>query len=200
MITLRHINNIAALSLCVLLMPACAEDLGLDGDDAANEDSGLIEHEDQGEGVTRTQVDGTDEADHVYLDLDLDMGTETSLDDPGWDLGFRRYDVIVDGGIHGDAGVEVAVLDGEAFDSLLAVPSDVQWITDEADGDDEDMDPDTAFVDWYDYDFMTHVLTPKDRVYLVRSSEGAVFKLQFVDYYSSAGTSGFVSFDWAALN
>jgi hypothetical protein len=156
-----------------------------------------FEHQALGGGVVRTIVDATDEASFVYLDLDAQFGTATP--DPGWDLGFSRFNIIVNGGISGDAGVEVALVDGADFEQLSEVPVDAVWITDAPDGDDEDTDPDLAFADWYDYDFMTHVLTPKDRVYLVRTDEGALFKLQIANYYSEAGSSGHLTFYWAPL-
>ena len=213
------------LGLCAALaaVSACTEDLDFDDDTAADDehddahddddddeddesgetdepgDSGdeRVEHEPLGGGVVRTTVDASDEAETVYLDLDTQLGMASP--DAGWDLGFRRFDIVVDGGISGDAGVEVAIVDAAAFEELTEVPDDAAWLTDAADGDDEDEDPDLAFGDWYDYDFTTHVLTPKDRVYLVRTSEGAVFKLQIADYYSEAGSSGFLKFYWAPL-
>lgn len=197
------LDRITVVTLWLFMSSACAEDLGVDsGEDeqatTSNEDSGLISHEQLGAGVLRSTVDASDEEDWVYLDLDT--GSETRVDDPGWDLGFRRFEIIVNGGVSGPAGVEVATLDAVSFNSLAEAPSDAVWTTDETDGDDEDDDPDAVFVDWYAYDFMTHVLTPKDRLYLVRSGEAAVFELQLVDYYSTAGTSGFPTFDWAPLD
>jgi hypothetical protein len=190
-----------------LALAGCAEDIGFDdqGDDGSDDqgDEGnepadeAFVHEELGGGVVRTTADASDEAKMVYLDLDGQAAVAEGED--GWDLGFRRYEVILAGGISGDAGVEVAIVEGTAFEQLTAVPEDAQWRTDAADGEDEDTDPDLAFIDWYDYDFMTHLLSPKDRVYLVRSSDGAVFKLQIADYYSETGTAGFVQFYWAPL-
>lgn len=53
---------------------------------------------------------------------------------------------------------------------------------------------------WYDYDFMTHVLTPKPVVYVVRTVEGNAFKLEVQGYYDEAGTSGIFTIRWAALD
>ena len=54
----------------------------------------------------------------------------------------------------------------------------------------------TEFVlgEWYNYDFATHVLTPKDVVYFIQTTDG-VFKFRVVDYYNESGESGFLSFD-----
>ncbi len=180
-----------------------AEEEGDDDDDGAEAngdgdpgEAGPVEHSELGGGVTLTVVDATDAEAWVYLDLDTRAAPEP---DPGWELGFRRFEIIVNGGISGAEGVEVAILDGAEFEALSAAPDDAVWISDAPDGDDEDEDPDLAFVDWYDYDIATHVLTPKDRVYLVRGTEGVIFKLQISSYYSEAGSSGYLQFAWAAL-
>jgi hypothetical protein len=192
--------------LCLLtttLALGCADAIGFDdegldetttedddtgtGDDTGGE--GKVEHEELGGGVRRTTLDASDESAWVYLDLDT--GDEAIEGGTGWDLSVRRFDILLAGGTSGDAGVEVAILEGAQFESLAEAPTDAVWITDQ--------DPDLAMFDWYDYDMVTHLLSAKDRVYLIRSSEDAVFKLQIVDYYSSAGSSGFLQFYWAPL-
>ncbi|GEM_PF-2390502 len=172
-------------------------DTGVDtgtGDDSGGE--GKIETEDLGGGLWSTQVDSSIEGEWIYLDLDT--GTETEI---GWDLGFMRFGVKLNGGESGDGGVEVAILEGvEIADIKTAadLPDSLMWLTDAPDAD-EDGDLELAFGDWYDYDFSTHVLTPKPRVYVVRSDEDALFALQIDDYYSSAGTGGHFMFRWRAL-
>jgi hypothetical protein len=75
---------------------------------------------------------------------------------------------------------------------------DAAWRTDEADADGDGED-ETLFIDWFDYDSSTHILSPKRRTTLLRTVEGAVVKFEVVDYYDDAGTSGFLSFRWAQL-
>ena len=53
---------------------------------------------------------------------------------------------------------------------------------------------------WYDYDVTTHVLTPREVVYVVRGGNGRYYKLEMLDYYHSAGTAGYPAFRWAALD
>lgn len=49
-----------------------------------------------------------------------------------------------------------------------------------------------VFQEWYTYNIFGHTLTAKPDVYIVRSSDGQhTYKIQFFDYYSSAGTSGY---------
>ncbi len=46
---------------------------------------------------------------------------------------------------------------------------------------------------------MTHILSPLDEIYVVRSTEGNAYKVVITDYYNDAGTSGHMSFSWAQL-
>lgn len=147
----------------------------------------------------RTVIDATDEEAWVYFDLET--GTELEVDDPmtdpDWDLAFKRFHVASNGGVSGSAGSEVAVLEA-TFDEVTEVPAD-GFRVDEADGDDDNDDPDYVFADWYDYDFMTHVLTPKALTYVVLTGSGNAFKIAFEGYYDDAGTSATPTLAWMAL-
>jgi len=146
-----------------------------------------------------THVDATDEEAWVYFDLET--GTQLQVEDPrtnlDWDLAFQRFHVATNGGISGTAGSEVAIVEAE-FDTVTQAPAD-GFAEDAADGDDDNEDPDYVFADWYDYNPMTHVLTPKPITYVVVTGGGNAFKVALQAYYDDAGTSGFPSFAWEAL-
>lgn len=136
--------------------------------------------------VAEITVDATDPGRWVGLDLDaFDPGADP--DGEAWDLRFRRFEVAVSGGVSGAGGVEVARLEGVPFEDALAVPSDAVWATDLPDADGDGV-LEYVFVDWYDYDQATHLLSPADRTYAVRTTEGAVYRLRFESYYDDAGT------------
>jgi hypothetical protein len=176
---------------------ACADEIPHDHPEPVDPvDGAHVTHVDNGDGSTTTTVDASSMSDWIYLDLDA--GAEVDADDATWDLAFQRFLIIVDGGVSGDGGVEVAILDGGDFAGMTAAPAD-GWITDAADGDDEGEEPDLALGGWYAYDPATHVLSPNDLVYVVRSNDGAYAKLQMLDYYDDAGTSGFPRFQWAPV-
>jgi hypothetical protein len=194
-----------SLVLVFALCQACAEDLGAQLDDTSSSDAGdgggeWIEHEEQPDGTVVTRVDAQDEARWVYLDLE--SRAEASVVDPqdsdAWDLAFHRYDIATNGGVSGPGGMEAMVLVDVALEDVDAVPAG-EWIADAPDGDDEGDAPDYALGGWYDYDFATHVLTPKPLVYVVRAVDGGHFALAVLDYYDDAGTSGWMTLRWKPL-
>ncbi|MCR9164401.1 MAG: HmuY family protein [Nannocystaceae bacterium] len=199
-------KRIRSFSLAILLCHcACAADLDaeLGGDTVEQPAEGRVgpnaSNEAREGGGQLTTIDATDEEAWVYFDLET--GAQVEVDDPmtdlGWDLGFRRFHVATNGGVSGNAGCEVALVE-QPFDAVSTIPTE-GYVVDQEDGEDDNEDPDYAFGQWYDYDFMTHVLTPKPQTYVVVSGAGNVFKLAFEHYYDEAGTSGYPRFAWAPL-
>lgn len=179
----------------------CAADLRdtLDDDLAPADGGAQIEHTVDGE-LVDTRIDATDEERWVYLDLE--SRGQVEVDDPqasdAWDLAFRRYDIALDGGVSGPGGMTAVVLEGQQVEAIDDVPEG-PWITDAVDGDDHGDAPDYALGSWYDYDFATHVLTPKAQAYVVRSVEGNAFAIEVLDYYDDAGSSGWLQLRWKPL-
>ena len=197
---------IQSLSLATLLCPlACAADLDdeLGGDGVEEPAEGQVgpnaSNGPREGGGQLTTIDAT--ADETWVYFDLETGTQVEVDDPQtdltWDLGFRRFHIATNSGVSGSAGSEIAIVEG-SFDSVTTVPTD-GFLVDEADGDDENPDPDYVFHEWYDYNFMTHVLTPRAQTYVVVTGAGNAFKVALDHYYDDAGTSGHPRFAWAAL-
>jgi hypothetical protein len=161
------------------------------------------------DGVVTTVVDATSHTSWAYLDLDTGLAIET--DNPTssteWDIAFKRFYVITNGGISGTAGVAAARVTPMAFADLSEAPA-TGWILDGEDTDlDDDTGTDSAFnggpesqYDWYQYTPGTHNLSPKsDLVFVVKTGEGNFFKLTFLAYYDPAGTPGYVQFTWAPI-
>ncbi len=186
-----------------LALSACVEDLD-PGEPPVEDEDPTAEHftfEDEGNGVTLTLVDATHEEDWVYLALagSAEVRPDAPETSTGWDLGFRRSDVKVNGGASGLGGVEVAILEGADFSALTQAPAE-GWTTDQADSNGDGV-PEYVFgglQPWYDYDFSTHILSAADKVYVVKNVFGVYYKLQFVDYYHD-GISGMPSFRFAEI-
>jgi hypothetical protein len=95
-----------------------------------------------------------------------------------WDLAFRRYQIIANGGprFAGDGGV--VDLGQVAFDDVKSVPDAGYQVTE---GDAEPRHP--ALAGWYSYSYFSHVLSPKPRVWAVRLADRRYAKVEFISYY-----------------
>lgn len=172
---------------------ALADAAGPSGDGGAP--SGAVRFSDPAAASGHFTVDASDAERWVYVDLDA--RTEARPADPAqdavWDLAFRRFHVAMNGGVSGQGAVGAALVDDVPFDAV-GLPRGTAFRFDAADGADEDALPDYVFSGgldpWYAYDVGTHVLTPKARVFVVRTSAGATVKVAIERYYDDAGGSG----------
>lgn len=190
----------ALVVLCCLVCTGCAATLKAEGDPAPVS-SGKFTSQALAGGVTVTTVDATSSMEWQHFDLDTG---EAVAEDAGWDLAFSRQRVLSNSGVTGDGDVAMALLKGVAFEHVAEVPSEATFDVDHEDTDqDTNKDADNIFngpgQTWYAYNEMTHLLTPHDDTYLIRSSEQHSFKLRVEGYYDAVGTSGMLRFRWAEL-
>jgi hypothetical protein len=195
-------------AVAVLDLDTCAISsmvvLGADDDDGGGDlGGGLVATTGNGDGTFTSAVDSSSYDDWVYVDMS--SGAEVFPADPSssleWDLAFKRFEVAINGGVSGGGDASSMWLSysdwGYAVPYLGAVPP-FGWITDAADSD-GDLVPEYSMGAWYDYDFMTHVLTPKEGIYLLSGPSG-VYGIEFLSYYADDGTSGNPSFVWNVVD
>ena len=137
----------------------------------------------------RTLVDAESSETWTYLSL-----TTGALANPlagdAWDLGFQRYLIKL------GAGASATVLDGQVYADLVQAPAATYAIDPEG----ATMSSDFVLGQWYNYDPSRHTLSPTPgRVYVVKTAGDNYFKVALRDYYDDAGSSGFVTFDWAPI-
>ena len=149
-------------------------------------------------------------ADNPYLYIDLATGTKVEVNDvealtsSEWDLAFERSSIRVNGGDSGPGNVAVAVVEA-AFDDVTEAPKDAEFAADDWVGEDCQYqsipggEPLTAIGEWYDYNVMTHELTPKEEVYVVRSHGGDLFKVTIGTWYGGEGVPAIFEVAWAPL-
>jgi len=106
-----------------------------------------------------------------------------------WDLGFRRYQIIANGGreFSGEAGI--VDLGTVAFVDVKAVPETGYQ---PSEGGTDPRNP--AIANWYTYGYFTHVLSPKRHVWAVRTAEGRYAKIELLSYYCPRSEPGCVTF------
>jgi hypothetical protein len=139
-------------------------------------------------GPTLVTVDASDASRWTFFSF-ADGSVVDAPGPLGWDLAFRRFQVIVNGG-RGFAGSGGAAdLGAMSFDSLSALPADGYVVT-VARSDSVN----AALHRWYEYSFTSHLLTPKPHVYAIRTVDGRYAKVQFAGYYCPGAMPGCVTF------
>jgi hypothetical protein len=108
----------------------------------------------------------------------------SAVDNPGprdWDLAFRRYEIIANGGRQFAGRAGVADLGAVAFADVKAVPEAGYQMTE---GGADPRNP--ALARWYTYGYFSHLLSPRARVWAVRTADGS--------YYCPRSQPGCVTF------
>lgn len=125
-----------------------------------------------------------------WVHFSFQLGSLVPDPAPGeWDLAFRRFQVIANGGDGFSGSAGILDLGAVPFDSVREVPETgyepTAVRTDSVNA---------AIEDWYDYSFFSHLLTPKPRVYAVRTADGRFAKLELLGYYCPGATPGCMTF------
>ena len=178
------------LALAALMVTACGSD-SIDTTGQDGENSAFDTQPQKGEGGVWTMtIDSSDyEAwQRVHLEDGLIQG------DASWDIAVRRYVIRLNGGSSGTGVALAQWAEGLDFSKVTKAPSE-GWQTDTADEDG------ILFGSWYDYDPMSHILTPKSGVWFLRGdSPDRYYALQIVDYYSEAGDAGSMTLMWKRID
>jgi hypothetical protein len=113
------------------------------------------------------------------------------VENPGareWDLAFRRYQIISNGGREfvGQAGI--VDLGAMPFAEVTTAPETGYQVTEGG------VDPrNPAIAGWYGYGYFSNVLTPRPHVWAVRTAEGRYAKMEILSYYCEGSQPGCVT-------
>ncbi|QPJ60414.1 MAG: hypothetical protein G3M70_00310 [Candidatus Nitronauta litoralis] len=135
-------------------------------------------------------INATSEEDWTYFDFS--RGKQVDIFDKSsreWDLAFRRGNVLTNGGATNKFG-KGGVLDlGEVdFDSVDQVPNR-PFVADQSTRTETKNE---ALAQWYSYNYITHKLTPRKHVYIVKAADGRYAKVQFLGFYCANKEPGCV--------
>lgn len=182
-----------SLSLCLCL--GCAADIEPVDNTSSTSDTPIS---------SELVIDTTSYEEWTYFDLDLYIDDPScmescrgrSVDDlTGWDIALQRFKIMSNGGVSGSGDVEIAIIKDQSYDEVTEAPSSGYEVDQEDSEADEDSDPDYVFNQadpWFEYDFMSHSLSTKNYVYIVRTTEGQYVKISIEDYYNDVGDAGYV--------
>jgi len=126
-------------------------------------------------------VDATDEFQWTFFDFSRNavVAAPGPLD---WDLAFRRFVIIANGGA-GFAGQGGVVDLGVPFDSVREAP-DTGYAPTARDS------TNPGIGHWYKYGYSSHLLDPGGHTYVVRTADGHYAKFSIVGYYCREVRSG----------
>ncbi len=122
----------------------------------------------------------------------FDFSRGSVVTNPGaldWDLAFRRFHIIANGGpgFSGDGGI--LRLEETDFDAVTELP-DTAYVETAARRDSVN----AAIERWYAYGWTSHLLTPQPAVYAVRTADGRYAKLRLLGYYCPGAQPGCPTF------
>jgi hypothetical protein len=175
----------------------CAPDLRVDHPfDGQTTTGPLVTMEQLVGGERQLSIDATNKSSQVYVDLDegREMKPDEAFATNGWELAFRRFDVSVNSGSSNPDGVVEVVVLGADYEALNQAPAS-GFIKDTNDRVFNSVDG-----GWYVYDLSVHrLLTRPELTYVIKSSQGAYFKLKMLSYYDTQGTPAALSLKYAPL-
>jgi len=135
-------------------------------------------------------IDSSDDAAWHYFSFARGSRVE-AVDPTAWDIAFRRFHVIANGGerFAGRAGIaDLGVVD---FDSVLTAPVDGYLETRAAR---DSVNP--AIDRWYAYSWISHILRSSGHVYAVRTADGRYAKMRILSYYCPGAVPGCMTFEY----
>ena len=122
----------------------------------------------------------------------FDFSRGSVVHDPGpldWDLAFRRFHIIANGGPGFSGFGGVVRLEETDFDAVSELP-DTVYVETTARRDSAN----AAIARWYSYGWTSHLLTPHPAVYGIRTADGRYAKLQLLGYYCPGAQPGCLAF------
>ncbi len=128
----------------------------------------------------------------IYVDLEAGARVEvtdtTATMSTAWDLALKRDKIFTNGGDAGP-GMGAAMILDKTFSAVNAAEANGTALVPEKffDADcnpqvDQTQTVSTTFSDWYDYDQVTHIPTPKDVTYVVAGGTGKKYKVAITAY------------------
>jgi len=126
-------------------------------------------------------IDATNEEEWTYFDFS--RGEQVKIHDTSsleWDLAFRRGNIITNGGATNKFGKAGLIDLGEvSFDAVESVPLR-DFIADTAT---RTQTENPVLLQWYKYNYITHKLTARKNIYVIRTADGKFSKVQFMSFY-----------------
>lgn len=143
-------------------------------------------------------IDATNEEQWTYFDFS--RGEQVKIHDTSsleWDLAFRRGKIITNGGATNKFGKAGLIDLGEvSFDAVESVPLK-DFIPDKAT---RTQTENPVLSQWYKYNYISHKLTARKNIYVMRTSDGKFTKIQFLSFYCADKQPGCIQMKYVYQN
>lgn len=103
-----------------------------------------------------------------------------------WDLAFRSTTILVNGGASGPGKGGAVVLEDTSFAAVTEAPAANAFAVDQGVDKTETAIPGGAGNGWYDYDFISGIVSPRPATLVVRTADGRYAKVAIESYYRGA--------------
>jgi hypothetical protein len=140
-------------------------------------------------------VDATHVEEWVFFDFSSgSIVPAANWDSPNWDLAIRRTKILTNGGATNPRGNGAVLrMEGIGLEGLAEAPESGYVQDEKPDNAGELANP--HLDKWYNYNYWTHRLIPKEEVYVIRTADGKYAKMAIRDYYCGQ-TAGCLSFTY----
>jgi hypothetical protein len=108
-----------------------------------------------------------------------------------WDLAFKRFHIIANGGAGFSGRGGIANLGEVVFESVREAPAN-GYVESTARADSAN----AATAHWYKYSFTSHLLKPKPDVWVVRTADGRYARMRILSYYCPGAQPGCITFEY----
>jgi len=186
-------KKILLLMMVILAVGGCSDDDDSVTNVETDDPAAKVVTTDNGDGSFSTMVNAGmyDATEWVYFSFaDGEVVVVAPETATNWDMRFMFYNVQINGGSNGSAGVEIAYTDGVDFAAVTAAAAN-GYVTDAEGADAFDTDG-----GWYTYNPITHDTVLNGRVWFVHLADGSYLKLELDNLVDNAGTPGYPGFTW----
>ena len=139
-------------------------------------------------------VDATVHDSWVYFDFSrgsvVEIGSRRSLD---WDIAFQRHRMITNGGATNSLGMAGVVDIGSIPPGTELQAPATGYVSDEQSGNNT---RNPVLENWYDYSWTSHLLSPTNSSYALRTADGKYAVVKFLGYYCPGAQPGCITFQY----
>jgi hypothetical protein len=145
-----------------------------------------VDPQEAGERMVGPAIITVDARAESFIYFDFSSGSVVPSPPPlGWDLAFRRFTILANGGANFPGRGGILDLGDTSLDSLTAVPT--SGYAGNTPGREVS---NAATAEWYEYSWTSHVLSPKPNVYAIRTADGRYAAFQLLSYYCPTAQAG----------